>query len=86
MTINPYFEAHPIYNALKHQVIVGLIQLMTDEGLISVEERNGYYITFLDFHDKAQGIYHSMNEETKMELIKYLRYKAYLDYRSIWEG
>lgn len=68
-----------MYSVLGYQVIVGLIQLLTDEGLLDAEERNGWYINFRDFRDSAVMLYREMNDDQKKELINYLRYKAYLD-------
>lgn len=73
------FDNHPVYSVLGYQVIVGLIQLLTDEGLLNAEERNGWYINFIDFRNSAVMLYIEMNDSQKMELIDYLRYKAYLD-------
>ncbi len=73
------FDNHPVYKVLGYQVIVGLIQLLTDEGLLNAEERNGWYINFMDFRNNAVMLYAELNDGQKLELIKYLRYKAYLD-------
>jgi hypothetical protein len=73
------FENHPSYSVLVYQVIVGLIQLLTDEGLLNSEERNGWYINFMDFRNSAVMLYREMNDNHKTALIKYLRYKEYLD-------
>ncbi|MEO6851451.1 MAG: hypothetical protein ABI203_07320 [Mucilaginibacter sp.] len=73
------FDKHPVYIVLGYQVIVGLIQLLTDEGLLNSEERNGWYINFMGFRNSAVMLYREMNDNHKTELIKYLRYKAYLD-------
>jgi hypothetical protein len=73
------FDNHPVYSVLGYQVIVGLIQLLTDEGLLDAVERNGWYINFMDFRNSAVMLYKEMNDNQKKELINYLRYKAYLD-------
>lgn len=73
------FDNHPVYNVLGYHVIVGFIQLLTDEGLLNPEERNGWYINFMDFRNSAITSYREMKYNQKMELIDYLRYKAYLD-------
>ena len=73
------FDNHPVYSVLGYQVIVGLIQLLTDEGLLNPEERNGWYIDFMDFRNSEIMSYREMNYNQKMELIDYLRYQAYLD-------
>jgi hypothetical protein len=73
------FDNHPIYNELGYNVIVGLIQLLMDEGLLDTDERNGWYIKFMDFRNSAVILYNELNNSQKMELIEYLRYKAYLD-------
>ncbi|QHS55909.1 hypothetical protein GWR56_10330 [Mucilaginibacter sp. 14171R-50] len=79
------FDNHPVYSVLGYQVIVGLIQLLTDEGLLNSKERNGWYINFMDFRNSAVMLYTDLSNSQKTELIDYLRYKAYLDgsYNSI---
>jgi hypothetical protein len=73
------FEDHPVYSVLGYHMIVGLIQLFTDEGLLNAEERNCWYINFMDFRNSAVMLYREMNDNHKTALIKYLRYKEYLD-------
>jgi hypothetical protein len=73
------FDNHPVYSVLGYHVIVGLIQSLTDEGLLNSEERHGWYINFMDFRNCAVILYREMNNIQKTELIDYLRYKAYLD-------
>ncbi|MDB4926549.1 hypothetical protein [Mucilaginibacter sp.] len=79
MKRNDFFDNHPIYKGLGYNVIVGLIQLLTDECLLNSEERNGWYIKFINFRNSAVILYKELNNSQKVELIEYLRYKAYLD-------
>jgi len=74
-----FFDKHPIYSELGYNIIVGLIQLLMDECLLNPEERNGWYIKFMDFRNSAVILYNGLNNSQKVELIEYLRYKAYLD-------
>lgn len=73
-----YFDNHPVYNLLSYDVIVGIIQLMIDEGLVDPKERDGIYVHFKDFRDKVREVYRGMSEEQKQEYIKYFRYKHHL--------
>ncbi|MDB5086751.1 MAG: hypothetical protein JWR09_745 [Mucilaginibacter sp.] len=74
-----FFDNHPIYNELGYNVIVGLIQLLIDECLLNSDERKGWYIKFMDFRNSAVILYNELDNIQKLDLIEYLRYKAYLD-------
>ncbi|MEO6521013.1 MAG: hypothetical protein ABIN91_05005 [Mucilaginibacter sp.] len=78
MKRNEYFECHPVYNLLAFQSIVGLIQLMIDEGLIDPAEKNGFYRDFMDFRTHVSAMYERLNPEQKREYIAYFRYKHHL--------
>ncbi|EHQ26444.1 hypothetical protein [Mucilaginibacter paludis] len=78
MKRNEYFERHPVYNQLAFQSIIGLIQLMIDEGLVDAEERNGFYRDFKDFRKHVAKMYERMEHEQKQEYIAYFRYKHHL--------
>ncbi|MBB6108699.1 hypothetical protein SAMN05421821_10266 [Mucilaginibacter lappiensis] len=52
-----YFDNHPVYSMLSYDVIVGIIQLMIDEGLVSPIGRDGIYIEFKDFREKVKIMY-----------------------------
>ena len=78
MIRDAYFEQHPVYNMLSYDVIVGMIQLMIDEGLVSSAEREGMYIEFKDFREKVRPMYEKLNEAEKQEYIRYFRYRHHL--------
>jgi hypothetical protein len=78
MIKEPYFEQHPVYNMLSYDVIIGLIQLMIDEGLVSPAERDGIYVEFKDFRDKVRLMYIRLNDAQKQEYIAYFRYRHHL--------
>jgi hypothetical protein len=63
---------------LSYDVIIGLIQLMMDEGLVSPAERDGIYVEFKDFRDKVRTMYIGLNEVQKQEYIAYFRYRHHL--------
>jgi len=67
-----------VFNAFSYQVIVGLIQLLIDEGLVDQDERNGFYVNAKDFRIKATEIYQGIDGLQKKELIKYCQLKRYL--------
>ena len=77
-----YFEDHPVYNRVPYHMVVGMIQLMIDEGLLNRDERKGFYIEFIDYREKAKSMYSGMNYSQKLEYIEFFRYKAHLDYGS----
>lgn len=79
MIKDAYFEQHPVYNRLSYDVIVGIIQLLMDEELISLNERDGIYVEFKDFRDKVRPMYEQLNEGQKKEYIAYFRYKHHLN-------
>lgn len=74
-----HFENHPVYNYLSYDTIVGLIQLLIDEGKVAATERNGIYIEFKDLRDKVIDYYQKLNEEQKQDYIAYFRYRHHLD-------
>jgi hypothetical protein len=78
MMRDAYFEQHPVYNMLSYDVIVGMIQLMIDEGLVSSDEREGMYIEFKDFREKVRPTYEKLNQAEKQEYIGYFRYRHHL--------
>ena len=79
MKNSKYFQNHPVYNNLPYHFVVGFIQLLTDDGYLSRDERKGYYINFINFRDKAKNMYDNMEENQKLEYIEFFKYKAYLD-------
>lgn len=78
MTKDAYFEQHTVYNLLSYDMIVGLIQLMMDDGLISPTERDGMYVEFKDFRGKVKAMYGRLTEAQKQEYIAYFRYRHHL--------
>ncbi|RKR82853.1 hypothetical protein BDD43_3044 [Mucilaginibacter gracilis] len=78
MKKDTYFEQHPVYNILSYDVIVGLIQLMIDEGLVSPAERDGIYVEFKDFRNKVRPMYMGLNDGQKQGYIAYFRYRHHL--------
>lgn len=78
MIKDAYFEQHPVYNMLSYDVIVGLIQLMIEDGLISPAERDGIYVEFKNFRDKVKAMYEGLTEAQKQEYIAYFRYRHHL--------
>jgi hypothetical protein len=82
MMRNEYFENHPVYNRLPYFMVVGLIQLMIDEGLLSPEVSKGFYRDFISYRDKAKSMYAGLNDSQKLEYINFFRYKAYLNNES----
>jgi hypothetical protein len=78
MKKDTYYEHHPVYNMLSYDVIVGLIQLMIDEGLVSPAERDGIYVEFKDFREKVKAMYKGLNAAQKQEYIAYFRYRHHL--------
>ena len=82
MKRNDYFEHHPVYNRLPYFMVVGLIQLLIDEGLLSPEESKGFYRDFISYRDKAKSMYTGLNFSQKLEYIDFFRYRAYLNYES----
>ncbi len=74
-----YIEHHPVYNKLSYDVIVGMIQLMIFEGLISPEERDGIYVAFKNFRENVRPMYERLNYAEKQEYIAYLRYRHHLN-------
>ncbi|WP_040625770.1 hypothetical protein [Mucilaginibacter paludis] len=79
MKKDPYFDNHPIYSALSYDAIVGLIQLLIDEGLVAATERDGLYIVFKDFREKVRPTYQRLTEAEKLEYIAYFRYRHHLN-------
>lgn len=60
-----------------HQ-IVGLVQLLIDEKLLSPAVNNSWYSEFKDFRGAAKVIFDKLTIENKFELIEFLKYKSYL--------
>ncbi|MES2060463.1 MAG: hypothetical protein V4456_00985 [Bacteroidota bacterium] len=67
-----------MFSTLSYQTIIGLIQLLIDEGLTDQDERNGFYVNAKDFRAKAKEIYRGIDEFQKKELIRYCQFKRYL--------
>jgi len=79
MKKDAYFDNHPVYNTLSYDAIVGLIQLMIDDVIVAATERDGIYVVFKDFREKARPTYERLNEAEKQEYIAFFRYKHHLN-------
>ncbi|MET3114862.1 hypothetical protein AAKU52_002602 [Pedobacter sp. CG_S7] len=77
----PNIEKHPLFSSLRHEVVIGLIQLLIDKDLIPKETAEGIYLspTMQDYRSDALPLYNRLNELSLIELLTWLKAKGYVN-------
>ena len=75
-----YFkESYAPYDNLKYEVVIGCIQLLMDNGVVSPLTRNGLYISFKDFRNYGNDFYIKNVSKDLSNFIDWLQYKGHVD-------